>query len=156
MYPFGWRDRSLGRRTRDILIILLCALLVLNVVQFVVSRNTGNRTSVLRDTLIVTVRADIASARNAATQLSRIGGSNGQRLLAETQQYLYGVTQLNNLTLTVYGGGQMLVPQKTVDSAISSVETCRTRVLSGQAIDVPLGELIQQITDLETAAAALK
>lgn len=155
MYPFGSRERGVSRRTRDILIILLCLFVLLNVAQYVFYRATGTRDADLRTALVTRVRADLDAARTTAMQFSRIGGSTTQRLLAETRQYLYGVKQLNELTSLIFGGGQMLVPQATVDAAIKLIETCESRAASGQTIDTPMSELWQTLGTLQEAASLL-
>ncbi|MCL1963521.1 MAG: hypothetical protein FWF69_00465 [Firmicutes bacterium] len=155
MYPFGSRERGISLKTRDILIITICALLLLNVLQLILIRSSGTRDAELRSALVAFVRADVDHANAIAAQLSRTGGTNTQRYLAETRQYLYGLTQLNSLTSVLFGRGQTPLPQSMVDKAMNAVDACEARRQEGLALDAPLFDLGQYLKELSNAAAAL-
>lgn len=154
MYPFGQHDYGISRKTRDILILVVCALLVVNIVQFIFYRTTATRDAALREALVSSIRSDVDAALSSATHLSRTGGTNTQRLLGEIRQYLYGMTKVNNLNDTLLGGGA-LVPQATVNAAISAVDECENRQQAGSALDSPLSELWTQLYALQEAVGAL-
>ena len=154
MQRFGSRERGVSLLVRDILIIIICLLVILNVVQFAVTRTSAIRDAELRNTLVELVRADIESARSVAAQLSRTGGTSSQRSLAETRQYLYGITQLNAMTSALYRGGQV-APQATVDKAMEAVDACEARRQEGLAMDTPLSELWQLLSEISEAVAKL-
>ncbi len=155
MYSYRRQPEGVSRKTRDILILVICVLVVLNALQLFNYQTTMSRSVALRETLVARVRQDIVSARSIAPQLSRSGGSNTRRWLSQTRQYLYGITQLNELTETIFGGGQKLVPQSAVDAAIAAVDSCEALEQEGVAFDTPMNELWKQLDTLQAAADAL-
>lgn len=155
MYPFNWREKGTSKKTRDILIIAVAVLLILNVAQFILYRSTATRDSILRDAIVSQAGSDINSAVSAASNVARTGGSNTQRLLSEIRQYLYSVTRLNQMTEMLFGGGQMVVPQDTVDAAVAALDACEAKQQAAAALDVPLSELWQTLGELRQAVDAL-
>lgn len=155
MYSFSRKTEGVSRKLRDILIILICILLIINVVQFFNYQTTMTRSVALRNTLVSRVRQDIAAARSVAPQMSRSGGSNTYRWLAQTRQYLYGITQLNELTTALFGDRQMLVPQEEVNIGMTAVDNCITQMQEGLAIDTPLSMLWKQLDILNEKAGLL-
>jgi len=155
MYRSTLRAQGISRKTRDMMLILLGLLLVGNIVQFALGLSSTGRDAQLRNVLVSRVKSDVSNALNISSQLSRTGGSNTQRFLGEIRQYLYGATQLNEMTNSLYGNGQMLVPQTTIDNAIRAVDECESRRQEGLALDTPLTELWQLMNELAMAAEAL-
>lgn len=155
MYLYKQPDKGMSRRTRDLLILAICVLLVLNAVQFFMSQTSVSRDSVVRDAFVFRVRAEVESARSAASQLSRLGGSSTIHLLAVTRQHLYGITQMNDMTATLLGSRQELVPQNIVLAAIRSVDACESKNMEGLPSDEPLAELQAYLANLSAAAELL-
>lgn len=155
MYMYRQNERGLTRRTRDLLIMAICALFVLNCVQYFMSRTSSERDSVIREMFIARVRSELDSARTNAAQISRMGSTNTYRLQAITRQHLYGISQLNDMTGTLLGNREALLPQDVVAAAIRSVDACSSRNLEGFASDEQLAELRVQLDQLALAAESL-
>lgn len=153
---YSGRDKGISKRTRDWLVLIICALLLLNLLQFLNYQTTMSRSTVLRETLVSRVKEDIKDARGIAPQLSRTGGSSTMKWLGQTRQYLYGVTQVNELTAGLFGSGQTLVPQSAVDAAFSAIDECENQLMGGLTMDTPLKELWRQLDYLEEVAQALE
>ena len=70
MYVYN-TDKTLSRRTRNIMVAALCALVLLNAVQFFMARTTVTRDAIVRDAFITRIRSELSFARQAASQVSR-------------------------------------------------------------------------------------
>lgn len=153
MYPFGRRNDTLSRKARDILILMVCVLALLNALQFILHRSTATNDSSLRAQYISQARSEIESARTAASQLLRTGGSNTLKLLAQTRQHVYAINQLNDLSNTLRGG--RLVAEDPLDLTFRALDACEERLLAGLAIDTPLADLHAQLEAIYTQIASL-
>ena len=91
MYWFRKEKPGMSKKTRDILILALAAAVLLDIVLAVVLLSGSTSDTRLSDTLVSYSRNDVSSARTAATQLSRTGGSYTTQLLGDMKQYLYGL-----------------------------------------------------------------
>lgn len=153
MYWFRKEKPGMSKKTRDILILALAAAVLLDIVLAVVLLSGSTSDTRLSDTLVSYSRNDVSSARTAATQLSRTGGSYTTQLLGDMKQYLYGLDQINLLSQALLG--RQLYSQTTIDAAMTAVGQCETKTLAGQAMDEPLAALWTQINALEQQAAVL-
>ncbi len=154
MYPFGWHDRSDGRKARQILVIAVIVLFVLNVVQFVVFRPGVNKDARFRNALSVRLRSNVTSAINTIGQLTRTGGSTTQMLLSQTRQYLYAANQCSEIAEATLGSKSMLNAQ-LVNEAIEAVGSCEANILAGQSIDTPLAVLREKMDAISASVASM-
>ena len=155
MYPFGRHDRGISRRTRDLLVLAVVVLFLPNLVQLIVHGAGSSLDATVRETFIAQARSDIESAQGLSTQLSRTGGTTTTQQLAQLRQYLYGLTQLNEMTAAIFGTGRALVPQSEVDATLDTVSSCESSLQAGHAIDSQLSTLRAQLATLAEYAAAL-
>ncbi|MCL1796507.1 MAG: hypothetical protein FWG37_06415 [Clostridia bacterium] len=135
--------------------VIICALVLLNAVQFFMARTTVTRDSIVRDAFVTRARSELIAARQSASQVSRMGSSNTYRVLAITRQHLYGITQLNDMTANLLGTREDLLPQDVVNAAIRSVEACEARNLEGYNSDEQLTELQAHLSVLAEIAETL-
>ena len=153
MYWFRKEKPGMSKKTRDILILALAAAVLLDIVLAVVLLSGSTSDTRLSDTLVSYSRNDVSSARTAATQLSRTGGSYTTQLLGDMKQYIYGVDQINLISQALLG--RKLYSQTAIDTALAAIEQCETKTLAGQAMDEPLAALWAQVNQLEAEAAVL-
>lgn len=156
MYLFNRNKKGISRKTRDILILIICMLFVINVVQLFLGRSTNSSSNVMRQALVNKARENIDAALSVVPQLGRMGGSSTLKWLSMTRQYLYGITQINDLSDMFLGIGQNLVSQETVNAAVSAIDTCESLLSSGNNMDTPLNELWVQLNALSDSISNLE
>lgn len=156
MYLFNRREKGISRKTRDILILAICILLLLNITQFILGRSTGSRSDVIHQALIIRVRDNIDAALSVVPQLSRMGGSSTSKWLSMTRQYLYGITQINELSSVLLGMDSALVPSEAINAAVRAIDDCEFRLSSGNSMDTPLNELWNQLIFISESIAAME
>ena len=153
MYWFRKEKPAMSKKTRDILILALSIAVALDIVLAVVLLSGSTSDTKLSDTLISYSRTNVANARTTATQLSRTGSSYTTQMLGDMKQDIYGVDQINLISLALLG--RKLYSQTAIDTALAAIEQCETKTLAGQAMDEPLSTLWAQVNQLEAEAAAL-
>lgn len=156
MYLFNRTRKGISRKTRDILILIICVLFVCNVLQLLFGQSTSSVNHIMRQALINKARENIDAALSVVPQLGRMGGSSTLKWLSMTRQYLYGITQINDLSDIFLGIGQSLVSQDTVNAAVQAIDQCEALLSSGNSMDTPLNTLwvhlntiSESITNLE-------
>lgn len=137
--------------------VLLVAGLLALICIYLVFRLTIASTSdtQLRDVFIERAQQEEQLARENASQMSRIGGTNTWQLLARTRQHLYALTQINELFSSLVASNQQVVPQSAISSALNALTDCETQILAGNAIDEQLSVLWDALNVIAEAASAL-
>lgn len=148
-------DRGFSRKTFQY--VLLAASILAIICIYLGARLWFGSTSDthLQDVFIEQVREQDASARQAAGQLSRMGGSNTQHMLAQTRQHLYAISVLNGLSAQLVTGGGDLVPQAYIDLAMQAIDACETKILASGTIEMELNALWEQLNAIEAVASML-
>jgi len=152
MYRYNQKETGVPKRTRDILVIIICILILVNVVQFIRFNSTGSREDVIRSTLINRMLDNSTAAQNVAPQLGRMGGSSTMRWLSQTRQHLYGMTQINDLAFVLLGETDDLVPRDAINTAIRAIEECEQQLAAGLSMDTPLSVLWVELRTIAEAA----
>lgn len=132
-------------------LVLLLICIILSVVLF--GRSTSD--SGLSSIFIEQVQTQEGLAREAASMISRTGGSNTMQMLATTRQHLYAISLLNSLSQSILDEKQGLVPQAQIDAAIEQLDTSESRLQIGQAIDQQINTLWEHLMAIAQAASDL-
>lgn len=98
--------------------------------------------------------ATIESAQGLSTQLSRTGGTTTTQQLAQLRQYLYGLTQLNEMTAAIFGTGRRWC-RKARSTQRWTPFPAANPACGRHAIDSQLSTLRAQLATLAEYAAAL-
>lgn len=143
------RDRSRATHVKPLTFQLMVLAIVLLAVfcvilLFIAGANNTSDTRV-HDVFVDQARAEFTKARESASQFSRTGGSNTQRLLAQTRQHLYALMQLNTLSTALIDNTKPLLVSDPINDAISNLDASEARLMEGKAIDEPLNALINNL-----------
>ena len=152
MYRYTQRETGISKKMRDIFIIVICVLLILNIIQFVAYRSSGSREDVIRNTLIGRMLENVDAALSVVPQLGRMGGSSTMRWLSQTRQHLYGMTQINDLADVLLGQNSELVPRDAINTAVRAVEECEQQLSAGLSMDTQLSALWDELSIISAAA----
>lgn len=148
-------DRGVKRSTFELMVgglaVLGAAVLILSII--LMTSSTSDST--LRDTLVKAAVEQDGLARTAASQISRIGGSEAWQMIAQTRQHIYALQEVNELTMVLLGRSQPLVPEAALETAMRYLEDCERVLLQGNTIDTQLSLLWSQLDIVAEAVSAL-
>lgn len=155
MYRYSRKETAVSKKTRDILIIVIGVLILINAIQFFAYRSSGSREDVIRGTLVGQMQENIDAALAVVPQLGRTGGSSTMKWLALTRQHLYAMTQINDLAAVLLGQTGDLVPSDAINTATLAIDECERQLSAGLSMDTQLNILWGQLTILSEAAIGL-
>ncbi|MDL2319456.1 hypothetical protein LJC74_10395 [Eubacteriales bacterium OttesenSCG-928-A19] len=156
LYSRGRYERGFNRRTVQWIIVVACVLLALCIFMAIRLWFGSTSDTQLYDAFVERVKMEESYARTAAAQISRVGGSGTLQMLSETRQHLYALSMINDFSTTLLTGGQPMVPQSAIDTAVAALIDCESRILGSGTIDTPLNTLWEQLGEIATAADALR
>lgn len=149
-----WRkyyERRVSRKTYNLVLIiavtmtLLCGFLSYRLL------STSTSDTQLRDVLLEHAIHEEESARTAASQISRTGGSNTWLLIGRTRQHLYAISELNNLAVTFMDANSTLVSDETLSKSLEILTACESRLRAGNFIDDELSQLWTQLSVIRSS-----
>lgn len=155
MFRYNQREKGIPKKTRDILIIAVGVLLIVNAIQFLTYQSSGSRGDNIRRTLVIRLQDDVDAALSVVPQLGRTGGSSTMKWLSLTRQYLYGMTQINDLAAILLGDSGDLVPRDAINTATRAIDDCEQQLSSGNNIDTQLNTLWAQLAIISKAVEDL-
>ncbi|MDR0898056.1 MAG: hypothetical protein LBN04_09390 [Oscillospiraceae bacterium] len=151
-YPRNLLDSP---KARKILIGIIVVLVLIVIAQFAINRLSATSDTSIRYALNARLRQEINSAQRLSTQISLLGTSSTQRTVSETRQHLYAVQLLNELTASLMGAGNSLVPPDQVQAALTAITACEAQMQSGYGMEAPLDDLARAIDALLQSAQTL-
>lgn len=148
--------RRMSKRNRTIVGFAILILLVLTVALLVgyVGATTAN--SRTRLSLIEKVQNEVSQARNRATQLSQTSGSATASMVALVRQHIYGARLLNELTSNIYGTGNLLVSDASINLCINYLDQLDHNLQTGTNLTSTFTLLRDAIEELYLEADELQ
>lgn len=148
-------ERGVKRKTFDIVVILAVVFGLLSSYLFVRLITSSTTDTHVRDVLVEEIRNEDYLAREAASQISRLGSSNTWNLLGQVRQHVYAMQEMNALSGALLDSRHPLLPADALSDALVELGNCEARLLLGQAIDAPLSNLWQNLNTVALAVIDL-
>lgn len=140
--------RRMARRTRTIVWFAVIVLAVISVALLISFVRLYGQSGNTRVALIEKTQNEVSQARNRAYQLSSTSSTSSASQVALVRQHIYGVRLLNELCATIYGVGNTLVKDSTINLCVSYLDQLDHILATG-------GATTQSYTQLRDAVEAL-
>jgi len=133
------KSKQLVRLLSVIIFILLIALIGVTV-SYVRNLNQSEATS---SALMARALTEATGAQSAVYRLTQSSGTNTMSLLSAVRSHVYALQSINGIAANIYGVGTTLADSALLETCISIISQCETRMQAGSV----LTDLTTQLRD---------
>lgn len=126
--------RRMSRRNRNYLWLAVILLAVLCGVLFFFFLSAQGASSGTRTALVEKTQNEVSQARNRAYSLSQTSGSSTAGMVAQVRQHIYGVRVLNELSISIFGPGNSLVTEASINLCLTYLDQCDQNLQTGATL----------------------
>ena len=135
------KNKQLVRLLYLVIFILIIALIGVTFAYFR-SAGVGDATS---SALLSRALSEASEAQSAVYRLTQSSGTNTMTLLSTVRAHIHSLQSINSIASNIYGVGTTLSDEALLDSCISIINQCETRMQAGSVLTDLFTQLRDQI-----------
>ncbi len=158
MYRYTQPSRSKNRSNiQGTLLSLLVLVLAIASISLFFAYSSASRTSAnTRHALVSQIKTEVSQAKTRVTQLLPTGGSKTEAMVATVRQHVYAARTVNVMAAGIYGAGNVLVSEATINRCIELLDRCDQKIQTGQVVTDTYNELSIAIDELNSLLSTLE